>query len=69
MTRPSVVTEQLLKPGEVARLFSVDPRTVNNWAKRGLLTAVKTPGGHRRYRADEVRAVLRAAEYAATVAA
>jgi excisionase family DNA binding protein len=47
-----------LTPGEVARLFGVDPKTVARWATAGKLTPQRTLGGHRRYRADEVRALL-----------
>ena len=47
----------LLTPGEVATLFGVDPTTVANWAKAGKLTALKTLGGHRRFRAAEVHAL------------
>lgn len=51
--------EELLTPGEVARMFSVDPKTVTRWAKAGKLTAIRTLGGHRRYRATEVEALTR----------
>ena len=47
--------EALLTPGEVAALFRVDPMTVTRWAKAGKLTAIRTLGGHRRYRENEVR--------------
>lgn len=50
--------EILLTPSEVASLFRVDPKTVTRWAKAGKLTAIRTLGGHRRYRASEVRALL-----------
>ena len=50
--------EVLLTPSEVAQLFRVDPKTVTRWAKAGKLTAVKTLGGHRRYKESEVRALL-----------
>ena len=50
--------EVLLTPSEVASLFRVDPKTVTRWAKAGKLTAIRTLGGHRRYRASEVRALL-----------
>lgn len=52
--------EALLTPGEVARAFRVDPKTVNRWATTGKLTSIRTPGGHRRFREDEVRALLAA---------
>lgn len=50
--------EELLTPGEVARLFGVDPKTVTRWAAAGKLTARRTLGGHRRYSASEVHEVL-----------
>ena len=48
----------LLTPGEVAALFRVDPKTVTRWAKAGKLHAIRTLGGHRRFRESEVRAYL-----------
>ena len=50
--------ETLLTPAEVASLFRVDPKTVTRWAKAGKLTAVRTLGGHRRYRQSEVQSLL-----------
>jgi excisionase family DNA binding protein len=50
---------QLLTPGEVARLFRVDPKTVTRWAMDGKLTCIRTLGGHRRFKADEVYALLK----------
>ena len=49
---------QLLTPGEVARLFRVDPKTVTRWASDGKLTCIRTLGGHRRFKAEEVYALL-----------
>lgn len=51
-------SEHLLTPSEVAALFRVDPKTVTRWAKAGKLTSIRTLGGHRRYRASEVHALL-----------
>jgi excisionase family DNA binding protein len=46
---------------EVSRLFGVSVSTVTRWARLGLLKAVRTPGGHYRFPADEtLRAVERA---------
>jgi excisionase family DNA binding protein len=53
------VPEPLLTPAEVAAVFRVDPKTVTRWAVAGKLTAVRTLGGHRRYRASEVQDLLR----------
>jgi excisionase family DNA binding protein len=50
--------DALLTPSEVASLFRVDPKTVTRWAKAGKLSAVRTLGGHRRYRESEVRDLL-----------
>ncbi len=48
----------LLTPGQVADLFNVDPRTVNRWARDGLLNAVRTPGNHWRFSKDDVAELL-----------
>ena len=53
-------SEVLLTPSEVASLFRVDPKTVTRWAKAGKLTAIRTLGGHRRYRQSEVQNLLNA---------
>jgi excisionase family DNA binding protein len=50
--------DRLLTPAEVAAIFRVDPKTVTRWARDGRLTAVRTLGGHRRYREAEVLALL-----------
>lgn len=50
--------DSLLTVGEVAALFRVDPKTVNRWAVAGRIGSIRTPGGHRRYRESEVRALL-----------
>jgi len=64
VNRPSGIrtseSEVLLTPAEVASLFRVDPKTVTRWAKAGKLTAIRTLGGHRRYRSSEVNALLQA---------
>lgn len=49
---------RLLTPGEVAALFRVDPKTVTRWATAGRISSIRTPGGHRRFRESEVRALL-----------
>ena len=54
----SVGNGALLRPGEVAALFRVDPKTVSRWAKAGKLSTVRTLGGHRRFREAEIRALV-----------
>ncbi|HWH30202.1 MAG TPA: BldC family transcriptional regulator [Mycobacteriales bacterium] len=56
--RPQGGRDRLLTPGEVAALFRVDPKTVTRWAAAGRIGSIRTPGGHRRFRESEVRALL-----------
>jgi len=55
--------DALLTPGEVATLFRLNPKTVTRWARAGKLTAIRTLGGHRRFRASEIRDCLDRTEY------
>jgi excisionase family DNA binding protein len=55
--------DELLTPGQVAKLFAVDPKTVSRWANAGKISSVKTLGGHRRFRAVEIRAMLAANQH------
>jgi excisionase family DNA binding protein len=55
---PSVLEGQLLRTSDVALLFEVSERTVSEWAKKGQIPSVRTPGGHRRYPADGIKALL-----------
>ncbi|HEY7104789.1 MAG TPA: BldC family transcriptional regulator [Acidimicrobiia bacterium] len=50
--------EQLLTPSEVAAMFRVNPKTVTRWARAGKISAIRTLGGHRRFRASEIRQFL-----------
>ena len=50
--------EQLLTPSEVAAMFRVNPKTVTRWARAGKISAIRTLGGHRRFKASEIRKYL-----------
>lgn len=50
--------QHLLRSQEVAVLFDVTERTVINWAASGKLPALRTIGGHLRFRRDDVMALL-----------
>ena len=52
------IPERLLTPGEVARMFRVDPKTVTRWAASGRIGSIRTPGGHRRFRESEIHDLL-----------
>lgn len=56
---PGSLRGRLLRTREVALLFQVSERAVTDWARRGRIPSVRTPGGHRRYPADDVWALLR----------
>jgi excisionase family DNA binding protein len=45
---------------EVAAVFRVHSRTIIRWADAGILACFRTAGGHRRFRAADVRALLAA---------
>ena len=59
---PPMLAGRLLRTREVAQLFQVSERTVAEWARRGRIPSVRTPGGHRLYPADQVRRLLVATE-------
>lgn len=56
--RPRFLETRLLRAGEVAALLQVSRRSVAAWARRGLIPFIETPGGHRRFRATDVRALV-----------
>lgn len=56
-----LLENRLLRTREVAILFQVSERAVTDWARRGRLPSVRTPGGHRRYPAAAVRTLLEGA--------
>ena len=55
---PGMLGGRLLRTREVALLFQVSERAVTDWAGKGRLPSVRTPGGHRRYPASAVRELL-----------
>jgi excisionase family DNA binding protein len=54
------VDPKLLRPGEVAAMFGVNAKTVARWAKEGRIRSLRTPGGHMRIYAEDVRALIAA---------
>jgi excisionase family DNA binding protein len=58
MSRQPHTPPEYLTPAAVAAIFFVDPRTVTRWAAAGRLTAIRTPGGHRRFVRSEVLALV-----------
>lgn len=50
--------EQVYTTREAAKLLDVSLRTVQLWVESGALSAWRTPGGHRRIRAESLDALL-----------
>ncbi len=55
MTAP---TAQWLTLQGASELLDVHPATLRQWADRGRIRAYRTPGGHRRFAEEDVRALL-----------
>lgn len=53
-SRPKTRTEDLILPAVAAGLLGVTAGTLARWGELGILTVWRTPGGHRRYRREEV---------------
>jgi excisionase family DNA binding protein len=45
----------LLSVGDAARLLGVSKSTIRRWEKLKKIRSVRTPGGHRRFSASELR--------------
>lgn len=56
------MTTRPLTSAQVADQFGVTTTTVNAWADGGHLRHFKTPGGHRRFRVEDVEALIRAGD-------
>ena len=44
----------LITPTEASAILGVHVNTLERWVKQGRLKCIRTPGGHRRFRLDEV---------------
>ena len=53
--RVTIPTKTYYTSKEAAALLMVSPVTVREWARKGLLRAVSTAGGHRRFLIEELR--------------
>ena len=48
----------LLTPLQVHRLYGIHQNTLLKWERHGLIRPLRTPGGRRRYRREDVEALL-----------
>lgn len=51
-------TDTYLTIGEVADALRVTVPTVRNYERAGKLSAIRTPGNHRRFAASQIAAIL-----------
>lgn len=64
INRPTIIDgwdfgpDQLMTPGDVAKMFRVDPKTVVRWAEDGKLASIRTLGGVRRFSRQQVQHLL-----------
>lgn len=50
--------DELVGVGTAARILGVSISTVRRWEADGHIVALRTPGGQRRFRVSELRALL-----------
>jgi excisionase family DNA binding protein len=60
---------ELLTAAEVAAIFGVNDKTPGRWAKNSQIDAIRTPGGHWRFRTAPIAALVPAADLAALLTA
>ena len=51
------MSEELLRPRDVAKIFGISVKTLWKWQKKGIIKAVKLPTGKLRYPRSEVERV------------
>lgn len=56
-TQKSAGRGKLLRLGEAAEILEVHPDTVRRWADQGKVPFVRTPGGERRFRREDLALV------------
>lgn len=53
---PGGEEQKYLSRGEAARRLGVPPRTIQHWAREGLIPCIRTFGGHRRFAVKDLDA-------------
>ena len=54
MTSRDTYTTPALRLSEAASLLGVRPETLRRWADAGTVPCVRTPGGERRFRREDI---------------
>ena len=53
----------LLKLSDAAQILGVHPRTLRSWSDRGHIPYLQTPGGHRRFRKNDLQNFVQKIEH------
>jgi len=53
------VNNKILTPNQAAKMLMVSPATVRQWAAKGHIKALTTPGGHRRFKISDIESFAR----------
>ena len=48
----------LLKQREAQKLYNISKHALRLWVRQGVLSEIRTPGGHRRYIKEELERLL-----------
>lgn len=59
MNTPNPRAPDLIPPQEAARRLGISRNTLLRWEERGHITPVRTVTGMRRYKADDIDALLK----------
>lgn len=54
--------KDLLDPTQASEYLGVHKKTLQKWARDGIVPAYKTPGGYRRYKREDLDKVLKHVE-------
>jgi len=57
VTSRDTYTTPALRLAEAASILGVRPETLRRWADTGKVPSVRTPGGERRFRREDIAAV------------
>ena len=60
---------RLLTIGQAAELLGVHPLTIRNWSEKGTIRCLRTPGGHRRYRLQDLQRAIASPQHDPATAA
>ncbi|OZE13341.1 hypothetical protein CH249_02015 [Rhodococcus sp. 05-2255-3B1] len=58
MTDSHTYPDEVIAIGEAAVILGVSVKTLRNWEARGAISAIRSPGGQRRFRRSDVEALV-----------